>query len=211
MPANLPASRPTGTVTLDAYGSPHVLIIEIRDDGRGLDYDAIRRRGLERGLIAADRPVTKAELARLIFKPGFSTRDETNEVSGRGVGMNVVEETLHRCQCHIETESEADQGTCFRLTIPLRSVIEHTLLFRCGNQSFGLPMSVVKAASQTGGQSSGGSKNTPSLRLGPLPQDSRCDRRKDRTLDRNRRPRHLPKRPGNGAFWPRTAVETSRR
>jgi chemosensory pili system protein ChpA (sensor histidine kinase/response regulator) len=138
-----------GTVTLDAYGSPHVLIIEVRDDGKGLDYDAIRRRGLERGFLLADRPVSRAELARLIFRPGFSTKETTTEVSGRGVGMNVVEEALDRCQCHIETESEPGCGTRFRLTIPLRSVIEHTLMFRCGGQSFALPMQFVKSATQS--------------------------------------------------------------
>jgi chemosensory pili system protein ChpA (sensor histidine kinase/response regulator) len=143
------AGKPAaGTVTLDAYGSPHVLIIEVRDDGKGLDYDAIRRRGLERGFLLADRPVSRAELARLIFRPGFSTKETTNELSGRGVGMNVVEEALDRCQCHIETESEPGCGTCFRLTIPLRSVIEHTLMFRCGGQSFALPMQFVKSAAR---------------------------------------------------------------
>lgn len=138
---------PVGTVTLEAFGSPHVLILEVRDDGGGLDYDAIRRRGVERGLIFADRPVSNAELARLIFRPGFSTREETNEVAGRGVGMNVVEAALDRLQCHIETESEPGCGTRFRLTIPLRSVIQHTLLFRCCGQSFALPMEYVKSAS----------------------------------------------------------------
>lgn len=141
------AGKPrTGTVTLEAFGSPNVLFIEVRDDGRGLDYDAIRRRGIERGLILTDRPVSRGELERLIFRPGFSTRDAANEVAGRGVGMNVVEEALHRCQCHIEIESVAGEGSCFRLTIPLRSVIEHTLLFRCGGQTFGLSMPFVKAA-----------------------------------------------------------------
>lgn len=139
---------PCGTVTLDAYGSPHVLIIEVRDDGRGLDFDAIRRRGVERGMIYADRPVSEAELARLIFRPGFSTRDVTNAVAGRGVGMNVVEEALDRCHCHIETESTSGRGTRFRITIPLRSVVEHTLLFRSGGQAFALPMQFVKSASQ---------------------------------------------------------------
>ena len=159
-----------GTVTVEAYGSSHVLIIEIRDDGRGLDYDAIRRRGLEQGLIYPDRPVSDSELARLIFRSGFTTRDEASEISGRGVGMDVVATVLDRCHCHIETESESGKGTRFRLTMPLRSVIEHALLFRCGGQSFGLPMQYVRSASQTGHESRGVADGPGAVDLGDLLQ-----------------------------------------
>ena len=161
---------PVGTVTVEAYGSSHVLIIEIRDDGRGLDYDAIRRRGLEQGLIFADRPVSESELARLIFRSGFSTREEASQISGRGVGMDIVATALDRCHCHIETESESGKGTRFRLTMPLRSVIEHALLFRCGGQSFGLPMQYIRSTSQSGQEHRIAAAGSSSVDLGHLLQ-----------------------------------------
>ncbi len=136
-----------GTITLEASGSSQMLLLDIRDDGAGLDFDAIRRRGIERGLVRPDEPVSPSELSRLIFHPGFSTRTETNEVAGRGVGMDVVLTALNRCRCQIDVHSEAGVGTTFRLAIPLPSVIEHSLVFRCGGQLFGLPMQFVMSTS----------------------------------------------------------------
>ncbi len=136
-----------GTITLEASGSSQMLLLDIRDDGGGLDFDAIRRRGIERGLVRPDEPVSPSELSRLIFHPGFSTRTETSEVAGRGVGMDVVLTALNRCRCQIDVHSEAGVGTTFRLAIPLPSVIEHSLVFRCGGQLFGLPMQFVMSTS----------------------------------------------------------------
>ncbi len=146
-----------GTITLEASGSSQMLLLDIRDDGGGLDFDAIRRRGIERGLVRPDEPVSPSELSRLIFHPGFSTRTETNEVAGRGVGMDVVLTALNRCRCQIDVHSEAGVGTTFRLAIPLPSVIEHSLVFRCGGQLFGLPMQFVMSTSlgDTSGDASG--------------------------------------------------------
>lgn len=136
-----------GTITLEAYGSSHLLILEIRDDGAGLDFDAIRKRGHERGLLPTDRTVSEQDLSRLIFHPGFSTRNETNAVAGRGVGMDVVSAALDRCNCQIEINSIRGKGTTFRLNIPLSSVVEPTLIFRAGGQLFGLPTPFVQATS----------------------------------------------------------------
>ncbi|MCA9109377.1 MAG: response regulator [Planctomycetaceae bacterium] len=141
--------RAEGTITVEAFGSSHLLILEIRDDGGGLDFDAIRRRGHERGLLPADRSFSEQELTRLIFHPGFSTRSETNEVAGRGVGMDVVAAALDRCNCQIDVDSVAGKGTTFRLSIPLPSVIEHSLIVRCGGQLFGMPMQFVLSTSDT--------------------------------------------------------------
>ncbi|MDG2385425.1 MAG: response regulator [Pirellulaceae bacterium] len=138
--------NPSGTLRLEANGGSNLLVITVRDDGRGLDYDALRRRGVEMGLIASDRVATRSELARLIFHPGFSTKTETTELSGRGVGMDVVATTLEELQSWIEVESEPGQGTIIRLLIPLHSVIEHVMVFRSGNQEFAVPTQFVKAA-----------------------------------------------------------------
>ncbi len=159
---------PVGTITLEALGSSHLLVLEIRDDGRGLDFDAIRRRGIERGLLPADRPVSERELSRLIFHPGFSTREGSNQVAGRGIGMDVVATTLERLHCLIEVDSVSGQGSTFRLTLPLRSVIEHTLVFRCGGQLFGVPMQFVRSAHTPGQDTPGGDPETPPENLPAL-------------------------------------------
>lgn len=137
---------PTGRITLSAKGSPTTLIIEIADDGRGLDYDAIRRRAVEKGLITSGEYAEESRLARLIFHPGFSTRQEANEISGRGVGMDVVAAALQRMRARIDVESRAGAGTTMRLTIPLRSVIEHAMVVRAGGGLYALPMQFVQAA-----------------------------------------------------------------
>jgi chemosensory pili system protein ChpA (sensor histidine kinase/response regulator) len=137
---------PSGTVTLEAHGGANLMVITVRDDGRGLDYDALRRRGVEMGLIALDRHTSRAELARLIFHPGFSTRSVTNEISGRGVGLDVVATTLERIHSWIEVDSVPGHGTVVRLLIPLRSVIEHVMVFRAGGQEFGIPTQFIRYA-----------------------------------------------------------------
>lgn len=140
-----------GTISLEARSGPDLFVIEIRDDGRGLDYDAIRRRGIESGLLTADHPATDQELSQLIFKPGFSTRQTADQIAGRGVGMDVVATTLQRMRGWLEVDSEANQGTRIRLSFPLPSVIQHALVFRAANQLFALPMQSIQA---TGGSES---------------------------------------------------------
>lgn len=147
---------PVGTVTLEASGSSHVLVLELTDDGAGLNYEAIRRRGLQRGLIAADRPVSNDELARLIFHPGFSTAEVTTGVSGRGVGMDIVASTLERLHCLLEIDSEPGRGTRFRMTLPLFSIIEHVMVFRACGRLFGVPMTFVKSAVESRSKSADG-------------------------------------------------------
>lgn len=136
---------PEGVVSLEAKSGPDLFVIEVRDDGRGLDYEAIRRRGVERGLLAADQAASREELSQLIFHPGFSTRESANQVGGRGVGMDVVAATLHRMRGWLEVESEPGNGTRIRLSFPLPSVIQHAMVFRCANQLFAVPMESVLA------------------------------------------------------------------
>lgn len=139
---------PVGTIELEALGGSNLLVLEIRDDGKGLDYDAIRRCGVERGLIAPQQLTSREELAQLIFHPGFSTKAESNAVSGRGVGMDVVAETLHRMSSWVEVDSAPNHGTRIRLSIPLRSVIEPAMVFRCAGQLLAVPMQVVHCAGE---------------------------------------------------------------
>jgi chemotaxis protein histidine kinase CheA len=142
--------HPVGTVAIEVRGGANLLMLVVRDDGSGLDYEAVRRRGIKRGWIAADRPVTRQELAQLIFRPGFSTRQGSSEVAGRGVGMDVVATTLERMRGWIEVESEPGQGTSVCLAVPLRCVIDHAMVFRAGGQLFAMPMSyVIRAKSSS--------------------------------------------------------------
>ncbi len=135
-----------GQVTLQITSSANLLGINVADDGQGLDYDALRRRGYECGLLSPDRSPTHQELAKLIFQPGFSTRDAASEVSGRGVGMDVAATAIDRLHGRIEVDSSTGQGTTIRLSIPLRSGIEHAMVFRSGGQLFAVPMQSVSAA-----------------------------------------------------------------
>lgn len=139
-----------GVIEVEAFGGSHLCVVEVRDDGRGLDYERIRQQGSERGLIRFDRPASRDELSQLIFHPGFSTRAEANEVAGRGVGMDVVRSAVERLHARIEVESEPGRGTTVRLLIPLHSVIEHTMVLRCGGQLFSLPMQFIKRTSTSG-------------------------------------------------------------
>jgi chemotaxis protein histidine kinase CheA len=136
----------TGVITIEAQSGPDVLVIEVRDDGRGLDYDAIRRRGIERGLLSPNHAASEDELAQLIFQPGFSTRQSTNQVAGRGVGMDVVAATLQRMRGWLEVDSVPGQGTKIRLSFPLPSLVQHAMVFRSGGQLFALPMQSVFSA-----------------------------------------------------------------
>lgn len=140
--------NPVGTITLEAKSGPDLFMIEIRDDGKGLDYDAIRRRAVESGLLAADQSATRQELSQLIFQAGFSTRQQTSQIAGRGVGMDVVASTLQRMRGWLEVESEPQQGTCIRLSFPLPSVIQHAMVFRSANQLFAISMQSVHSAGE---------------------------------------------------------------
>ena len=136
---------PQGTITFEALSGPDLLVIEVCDDGRGLDYEAIRRRGIERGLITAETS-SHRELAQLIFHPCFSTRETANQVAGRGVGMDVVAATLERMRGWVDVDSSAGRGTTIRLSIPLPSMVQHVMVFRSAGQLFAVPMQLVQSA-----------------------------------------------------------------
>jgi chemotaxis protein histidine kinase CheA/ActR/RegA family two-component response regulator len=134
-----------GTISLEAKSGPDLFVIEIRDDGQGLNYDAIRRRAIESGLIQSNQQVSRHDLSQLIFQPGFSTRQTVDQNAGRGVGMDVVANTLARMRGWLEVNSEPGRGTSIKLSFPLPSVIQHALVFRAGNQLFAVPMQAVQA------------------------------------------------------------------
>lgn len=137
---------PVGTVTLEAVSAPNLLTLEVRDDGKGLDYDALRRKGVELGLLDNGIDATRQELGQLIFRRGFSTRTEANEIAGRGIGMDVVSDTLEKMHAWVDVESTPSEGTSIKLSVPLKSITEHALVVRIGECLAALPMQYVKNA-----------------------------------------------------------------
>lgn len=134
-----------GTVSLNAYHQGAQVVIEVHDDGRGIDLDLIREQAVRNALIKpedADR-LTEPDLLNLIFEPGLSTATEVTEVSGRGVGMDVVRNVLDRLKGTVNVTSVKGKGTTILLRVPLTLASIQTLLFRVGGRLFAVPLSSV--------------------------------------------------------------------
>jgi two-component system chemotaxis sensor kinase CheA len=137
--------NPEGTLKLRAAQEGSHVIIEVSDDGAGIAVDKVRQKAIERGLITPDRAahLAERELLQLIFLPGFSTAAAVTNVSGRGVGMDVVRTNVERIGGKVEIDSRAGKGTTLRLRIPLTLAIIPALIVRSLNQSFALPQGAL--------------------------------------------------------------------
>ena len=131
-----------GTVVLSAeQEGDHILLI-IQDDGGGMDADVLRRKAVEKGVMdqdAADR-LTENECFNLIFAPGFSTKEQISDVSGRGVGMDVVKTKISQLNGTINIDSRPGVGTGIRIKVPLTLAIMPTLMVMLKNQAFAFPL-----------------------------------------------------------------------
>ncbi|MBM4053510.1 MAG: chemotaxis protein CheA [Planctomycetes bacterium] len=134
----------TGVIHLSAFHSGSSVIIQIRDDGRGIDTDIVRARAIEKGMVAANAELSEKECYALIFEPGFSTAKEVTSVSGRGVGMDVVKQTIDSLRGSIDVESKKGKGTTITITLPLTLAIIEGLQVEIGNEYFVLPLSAVE-------------------------------------------------------------------
>ena len=134
-----------GTVRLDAYHEGDQVVIEVSDNGRGIDREKIIRRAIERGLMSATETsrMNEAEINHLIFTPGFSTAENVTEISGRGVGLDVVKSALDNLKGSIEIETEAGKGTTFRLIVPLTLASIQALLFHVAGRLYAVPIASV--------------------------------------------------------------------
>jgi two-component system, chemotaxis family, sensor kinase CheA len=140
----LAAGKPRfGTVHLAAVHSGDSVLITIKDDGAGLDKEAIRAKAIEKGIITQAAELTEKELFALIFAPGFSTAKKVSSVSGRGVGMDVVKRAIEQLRGTIEIASVRGEGTRIMVRIPLTLAIIESLLVRIGKDFFMLPLSLV--------------------------------------------------------------------
>ncbi len=146
----LPAVRqaagkePAGQITVSVAHEGNEVAVEVRDDGGGLDLARIRSRGLALGLLPPDAAVPDAELAQLIFTPGFSTAESVTELAGRGIGMDVVRSEVNALGGRIETASALGQGTSFRLLMPLTTAVTQVVMLRAGDVTVAVPATLFE-------------------------------------------------------------------
>jgi two-component system, chemotaxis family, sensor kinase CheA len=143
--------RPRGILRLGAYHQGNQVVIEISDDGAGIDAEKVRQRALSQGLVTAGQAarLTEAETLDLILQPGFSTAEEITELSGRGVGLDVVQSVLGRLKGTVEIETVPGRGTTFRLRLPLTLAIIRALMFRVEQRLYALPLNAVAEIART--------------------------------------------------------------
>ena len=137
--------NPRGTIRLNAYHDGDQVVIEVSDDGHGLDRAKIVRRAVERGIVSAEKAsqLNELESLQLIFAPGLSTADEVTEISGRGVGLDVVKSSLESLKGSIELDSVPGRGTTFRLLVPLTLASIRALMFRVHGRLYAVPLASV--------------------------------------------------------------------
>jgi two-component system chemotaxis sensor kinase CheA len=152
--ARLAAGKPAqGTINLRAFHRAGRVVIEVGDDGAGIDPERIRAKAVERGLIAENAQMSDEQLRMLIFEPGFSTRDQISDLSGRGVGMDVVKQNVQRLNGTVSVASQAGAGSTVSIELPLTLAILEGLLVRVADRTLVLPLlSVVETVSPRAGQ-----------------------------------------------------------
>jgi two-component system chemotaxis sensor kinase CheA len=135
---------PKGSIVFKAYYSGANVIIKIQDDGKGIDPEVIRKKAVERGLISTDIELSKKEILDLVFLSGFTTRSEVSDISGRGVGMDVVKRKINSIRGEVSIESEIGQGTILTLEIPLTLSIIDGLLVTVADNQYVIPISNIE-------------------------------------------------------------------
>jgi two-component system chemotaxis sensor kinase CheA len=141
-----------GTVELRAWRSRDRVTVEVSDDGAGLDPDTLRETAVERGVVTPEEAAAMSDDAarELVFEPGVTTAGEVTEVSGRGVGMDVVASTVRELDGRVEIESDPGEGTTVRLRLPVSVAIARTLFVEVGDEEFGVPVSAVEEIGRLG-------------------------------------------------------------
>lgn len=134
---------PQGKLTLKVYREGSNIVISCQDDGRGLDYEAIRSYAIKRGLLNTNTLSSRHELERLILTPGFSSKEKITKLSGRGVGLDVVNQTIISLKGALDIQSKDGEGLTLTLRIPITMISLHVLLFQVSNHIFAIPTSNV--------------------------------------------------------------------
>ncbi len=133
-----------GTVSLRAYQKGGYMVIEIEDDGQGLNTEKIRRKALERGLIQESDNLSDHDLNNLVFLPGFSTADQITDVSGRGVGMDVVKKAVEKLRGKVDVMSEPGKGSIFTIRLPLTLAIIDGIIVQVGTERYIIPTIAIR-------------------------------------------------------------------
>ncbi len=135
-----------GTIELNAYHQGGAIVIEIKDDGAGLDCDKLWNKAIEKGVLSSDsrrEEFADKQIMNLIFAPGFSTAEEVSDISGRGVGMDVVRRNIEELGGHIEVESQLGKGSCFTINLPLTLAILDGQLVRVAGEVYVIPLLTI--------------------------------------------------------------------
>lgn len=135
-----------GMVRLCASHAGGELVLELSDDGAGIDREVIARKAIEIGLITSDANMSDADVLALIFEPGFSTRDVVSDVSGRGVGMDVVKRGVTALKGRVEVSSRVGEGTTFTIRVPLTLAVTDGMLVRVGDERFIMPTTAIRTS-----------------------------------------------------------------
>ena len=177
------AGKPAvGRIAIALRQEGNDVAVEFSDDGGGLDLERIRARAVAQGLLAEGAELAPGAAAQLIFQPGFSTAAGLTELSGRGIGMDVVRSEVQALGGRIETQSRPGEGTSFRMVLPLTTAVTQVVMLRAGHQTIGVPASLVEIvrrttaaeldASYAGSQFHDGVESIPFFWLGALLQSS---------------------------------------
>lgn len=177
------AGKPAvGRIAIALRQEGNDVAVDFSDDGAGLDLERIRARAVAQGLLAEGAELAPGAAAQLIFQPGFSTAAGLTELSGRGIGMDVVRSEVQALGGRIETQSRPGEGTSFRMVLPLTTAVTQVVMLRAGHQTIGVPASLVEIvrrttaaeldASYAGSQFHDGVESIPFFWLGALLQSS---------------------------------------
>lgn len=132
-----------GNVAISAYHEGNNLVIEITDDGKGIPASIIRNKAVEKGLIRENQQISDDDIIQYIFHPGFSTKEQVTEVSGRGVGMDVVKTNIEKLSGEVRVKTELGKGSVFKVVLPLTMAIIEGMVIRAGVDKFIVPLSQV--------------------------------------------------------------------
>ncbi|MCI4398963.1 MAG: chemotaxis protein CheA [Campylobacteraceae bacterium] len=135
--------NPKGRLELNAFHDAGTIAIEIKDDGKGLDEERILAKAIEKGIVPEDAKLSQKEIFNLIFEPGFSTASQITDISGRGVGMDVVRRNIEALRGNIDIRSELDKGSTFSIHLPLTLAIIDGFLTRVGATHYVIPLDMV--------------------------------------------------------------------
>ncbi|MCH6255218.1 chemotaxis protein CheA [Puniceicoccaceae bacterium K14] len=135
-----------GNISLKAYHQGSSIVIELKDDGRGIDPEKVLKKAIANGIVREDEQLSDEEIFKLIFAAGFSTAEQITDISGRGVGMDVVKKNIEKLRGKIEIESVLGKGSTFKILLPLTMAIVDGLVVKVGEDRFILPTTSVKVA-----------------------------------------------------------------